>query len=167
MPATPDQHTLSGSVARHWAPIALRLAGIVCALLTNLIVARQLTLAEIAYYYLYATLAYFGNAGLYVGLGVVLQRHCASLASSGDMNKQLFYGYMATSMAVGTGMVVAFAGIYLSARGADINPWRSAVWCAALSGANYLSLVGKDLLALSRSLRLAALFGLIEQGSRL
>jgi len=145
----------------------LRLAGIVCALLTNLVVARQLTLAQIAYYYLYATLAYFGNAGLYVGLGVVLQRLCANLASSGKMNKRLFFRYMAASVAGGTGAVILFAGVYLSARGAQPDPWYGAAWCAALSGANYVSLVGKDLLALSRSLGLAALFGLIEQAFRL
>jgi len=145
----------------------LRFAAVAAALLTNIIVARNLTLDQIAYYYLYVTLAYFGNAGLYVGLGVALQRLCASLASSRSLDKMFLLRYLAVSLAGGTVAVLLFSLFYLLGHATELHPWRVAACCAALSGANYLSSVSKDLLALSQRLTLAALLGLVEQGLKL
>lgn len=148
---------------RQMLQTGLRFAAVAAALVTNIIVARKLTLDQIAYYYLYVTLAYFGNAGLYVGLGVALQRLCASLASSRSLDKLFLVRYLAMSLSGGTIAVLGFAALYLLSRGAEPHPWRVALCCAALSGANYLSTTTKDLLALSRRLTLAALLGLVEQ----
>ena len=136
------------------------------ALLTNILVAKRLTLDQIAFYYLYVTLAYAGNAGLFVGLGVVLQRICASLASQDTLHKKFLVRFVAASLALGLLFVALFSGIYLLAQGATKAVWAGASWCAALSGATYLSQIGKDLLALSKRIQSAALFGLIEQTLR-
>jgi len=148
---------------RQMLQTGLRFAAVAAALVTNIIVARTLALDQIAYYYLYVTLAYFGNAGLYVGLGVALQKLCASLASSRSLDKIFLVRYMAMSVGGGTAAVLLFSITYLMAHGSEPHPLRVAACCAALSGANYLSSTTKDLLALSQRLTHAALLGLVEQ----
>lgn len=143
--------------------MALRAVGVLASLLTNIVVAKGLTLEQIAFYYLYVTLAYFGNAGLYVGLDVVLQRLCATLASDGRLDKPFVVRYLVASLLCGGMVVLAFAGAYLLSNGAHSQLWLVAGCCSALSAATYLSTIGKDLLALSRRLNGAALVGMCEQ----
>jgi O-antigen/teichoic acid export membrane protein len=145
------------------APAALRIAGVGAALATNYLIARHLTLENIAFYYLYSTLAYFGNACFYVGLGIVLQRLCASLASRGELNLAFLIRYLASTLCSGTIIVTLFAVGYLLLRGGADSPWWIAFWCALLSAANYLSSVGRDLLALNGRLGLSSFFWLFEQ----
>jgi O-antigen/teichoic acid export membrane protein len=145
------------------APAALRIVGVAAALGTNYLVARHLTLENIAFYYLYSTLAYFGNACFYVGLGIVLQRLCASLASRGDLHRAFLIRYLASTLLSGTIIVMLFALGYLLLRGGAASPWWIAFWCALLSAGNYLSSVGRDLLALNGKLGLSSFFWLFEQ----
>jgi len=152
---------------RQWGSIGLRIVGVGASLLTNIVIAKRLALAEIAYYYLYATLAYFGNAGLYVGCSVFLQRHCSSLAKSHEMDRSFFVRYIAATLIGGTLLVGLFSFGYLVVRGDARSVWPTALWCAVLSGATYLSAVGRDLLALSHKIGLAAFFGFTDQILRL
>ena len=145
------------------APATLRIFGVAAALGTNYLIARHLTLENIAFYYLYSTLAYFGNACFYVGLGIVLQRLCATLASRGELHRTFLIRYLASTLLSGTIIVTLFAVGYLLLRGGADSPWWIAFWCALLSAANYLSSVGRDLLALNGKLGLSSLFWLVEQ----
>ena len=148
-------------------PMAFRAVGMGASLATNIVVARQLDLEQIAYYFLYATLSYFGNAALFVGLGIVLQRYFSRLATTRQLDKALLIRFIAASFAIGIAVVAIFTSIYLFARGAGTNPWSAVLCCATLSGAVYLSSAGKDLLALGDRLNIAALFSFLEQVLRL
>jgi hypothetical protein len=148
-------------------PMAFRTVGMGASLITNVVVARELNLEQIAYYFLYATLSYFGNAALFVGLGIVLQRHFSTLAISGQLDKVLLIRFVAVSLAVGMVIVAIFTSMYVFARGASANPWSVALCCATLSGAVYLASASKDLLALGDRLNIAALFSFLEQVLRL
>lgn len=147
--------------------VALRLAGGLAALAANLLIARRMPLSQIGWYYVYATLAYFGNATLFVGLGTFLQRVCASAAHSDGIPKRTLVVYTLITLVAGFCLVLTAAGLYLSFRQSPGSPWGVAAICASLSGATYLSLVSKDLLALSRRLSWAAGFALLEQVLRL
>jgi hypothetical protein len=148
-------------------PMAFRAVGMGASLVINIVVARELDLEQIAYYFLYATLSYFGNATLFVGLGIVLQRNFSRLATSRQLDKALLIRFLSISFAIGMGIVAIFTAVYLYARGANASPWRVALCCATLSGAVYLSSAGKDLLALGDRLNIAALFSFLEQILRL
>jgi hypothetical protein len=148
-------------------PIAFRFVGMAASLAANIIVAKQLDLEQIAYYFLYVTLSYFGNAALFVGMSIALQRCFSTLAASRQLNKTLLVRYLSVSLAIGVVVVAIVAVMYLSARSAAGNVWSVAVCCATLSGATYLSAAAKDLLALGNRLSIAALFSFLEQVLRL
>ena len=151
---------------RQTGPFFLRLMSVGASLLTNILVARRLTLDQIGIYYLYVALAYVGNAGFYVGIGVVLQRQCASLAHASTLHKSFLLRFLILSLLSGTLLVTLLSTGYLYRQfGGEL--WQAGLWCAALSGATYVSSVSKDLLALGKKLAFAASLSLAEQILRL
>ena len=143
--------------------VGFRALSVGASLAISILVAKHLSLTQIAYYFLYITLAYIGNAALYVGLGVVLQRMCVLLASSNRLSRALIVRYVLLSCAFGGSSVFLLSGSYFYARGSETALWVVAGCCAMLSSANFVSATAKDLLALGRHLNLASFFGFLEQ----
>ncbi len=156
----------SSALREHGRSTAVRGMSAVCALAINVAVVAGLSLADVGYYYLFATVAYFGNAAVFVGIGLQLQRKSSSLASTGHLNKSATLAYIGRGWLCGVAIVAVSGGSYFAATLPDAW-WSTALSCAVLSGASYLSATGRDLLTLYRKQELAASANLLEQMLRL
>lgn len=126
----------------------LRFVTLVLMLAQNFVIVRYLTLEEIGQYYLIATIAYLGNAVVYVGADLHLQRQLADLSVESIISPSGLLQYIVVTASYGAGVVLLFSSIYFSQRQSD-NWILPALICCALAVATYLSSLSRNLLQLA------------------
>ncbi len=127
---------------------SLRIATLALMLAQNVLVVRFLALDEIGRYYLIATIAYLGNAVVFVGADFHLQRSLAHLSENPRLSRSGLLRYMLATGAGGSTLVLAAATTYaVYALGESWLPF--ALVCCGLSLATYLSGLGRNLLQLA------------------
>jgi len=141
--------------------VAIRGGAAGLALLSNLLIARHLDIAEIAYYFTFSTVAYFGNASLFVGASGYLQRFLASRVPDGVASRGFLLAYVFGVAMIGALLVGAGSTVYFVLWGRV--PVASAVLaCAMLSVGAFLSTISKDLWAFRGRVDVAAGLSLLE-----
>lgn len=127
---------------------SLRIATLVLMLAQNVLVVRFLALDEIGRYYLIATIAYLGNAIVFVGADFHLQRSLAHLSETPRLSRSGLVRYILATGVGGSTLVLAAAIAYaVFALGESWRPF--ALVCCVLSLATYLSGLGRNLLQLA------------------
>ncbi|MDD2727796.1 hypothetical protein [Malikia sp.] len=126
----------------------LRLLSLSLMLAQNVLVVRFMALEDIGQYYLMVTVAYLGNATIFVGTDLYLQRQLAHLSSRAELNQAALYRYVASTAAVGGGVVLIAAALYFFGT-AWPEWWLPSLVCTTLSVATYLSGLGRNLCQLA------------------
>lgn len=126
----------------------MRALSLVLMLMQNLLIVRFLSLEEIGRYYLVVTIAYLGNAILFVGADYYLQKKTSQVAIDEKISKKGLLSYIVTTSAAGGGLVWASSAIYFSISSSQEWLWVS-ILCSALAVGNYLGLLGRSLLQLA------------------
>jgi hypothetical protein len=127
---------------------SLRIATLALMLAQNVLVVRFLPLDEIGRYYLIATIAYLGNAVVFVGADFHLQRALSHLSENRQFSRS---GLMRYIFATGTGgsiLVLVASSMYAVFVLGESWLLFAAV-CCALSLSTYLSGLGRNLLQLA------------------
>lgn len=116
---------------------SLRLLTVACTLTQSIVLARTLSVADIGFYYLLATLAYVGSAAVFVGADANLQRRVANLAR----DSLLPSGAALVRYAVSTSLLGLLLVAVVSASFAEIvgvtSPAFVTIACCAVSISTY------------------------------
>ena len=126
----------------------LRLILLVLMLIQNVLIVRFLPLEEIGWYYLMVTVAYLGNAAMFVGADFYLQRQLAYLSVDQPLYRPALAKYMLLTAALGSIIVLVTSVIYFSTA-ASIGWLEPVLICTALSMATYFSTLGRNLCQLA------------------
>jgi hypothetical protein len=121
----------------------MRLATLAATLAQSVMVVRSLSLESIGQYYLVTTVAYLGNAAIFVGADMAMQRQLATLASDRRLNRRGMLAYVFTVAGCGAALLFATSAAYFwstSARPAASLPWL----CCLLSLGNYFALTSRN-----------------------
>ena len=116
---------------------SLRLFTVASTLIQSIVLARTLSVADIGFYYLLATLAYVGSAAVFVGTDTNLQRRVANmirigLSPSGTSLAQ----YAAVTSFLGLLMVVIVTALFSKVAGV-MSPAFVTMACCAISISTY------------------------------
>ena len=138
----------------------LRVVALAGVLAQNVVLVRYFSLAEIGSYYLLATVAYLGNAAVFVGADLNLQRLLGKhLRKTGISSAQLTR-YLLLTSGGGALLVAVAAAVYFGMTG--VNSLAPTLFCIGLSVSMYLSSVFRNLLQLSGKAGHAATVALCE-----
>ena len=128
---------------------SLRIATLGLMLTQNFVIVRFLNLEEIGQYYLIATIAYLGNAAVFVGADLYLQRQVADLSVNQRISPTGLLHFITITASYGASIVLLFSAIYFSQQHSSSNWMLTAFICSALAVATYLSSLGRNLLQLA------------------
>lgn len=109
----------------------------------SVMVVRSLSLASIGEYYLVTTVAYLGNAVIFVGADMAMQRQLAHLQSDPSLNRRGVLTYVSVTSGCGAAMLLLVSFAYFwstSGTAALALPWL----CCLLSLGTYFALTSRN-----------------------
>jgi len=143
----------------------MRVAALAAVLAQSIVMVRYLELHEIGQYYLIATVGYLGNAAVYVGADLNLQRRLAKVVRRGPVSARGLAAYVGFTGWIGMVLVLAAASTFYLTQ-ADSSVVRPLI-CVGLSLAMYLSAVTRNLLQLADKPQRAAITNVLESVGKL
>jgi len=120
-----------------------RVVTLVLLLLFNFFLVKHLAVDEVGFYYLIATISYLGNAVVFVGADMMLQKHIASDVQSGYINKKALVEYLFKTSLLGSGIVFAFSMFIFSFL--DVSFVHGVVVCTLLTTTTYITTLLRNL----------------------
>ena len=126
---------------------AMRFISVALMLVQNLLIVRFLSLDEIGKYYLIVTIAYLGNAIVFVGADFYLQKRNSSFSVDHKSSVNGLLLFIVVTAVAGGSLVWSTSAyyFYVSAQ----NWFLLAFLCGGLAVGNYLSGLGRNLLQLA------------------
>lgn len=116
---------------------SLRLLTVACTLTQSIVLARTLSVADIGFYYLLATLAYVGSAAVFVGADTNLQRRVANLARDSLLpSGAALVRYAASTSLLGLLLVAVVSASFSEISGVT-SPAFVTIACCAISISTY------------------------------
>ena len=140
----------------------MRVLSLILMLCQNVLLLKCLSLNEVGQYYLLATISYVGNAAVFVGADLNLQRLAASDFALSKFSLSGAIDYFFKSAAFGAIVVFSFASIYFFVTGAGTGSWVAAVMCMVTSVSLYASSVLKNILQLDGKIKFVGAIGFSE-----
>ncbi len=120
-----------------------RVVTLVLLLLFNFFLVKDLAVDEVGFYYLIATISYLGNAVVFVGADLMLQKHIASDVQSGNINKKALVEYLLKTSLLGSGIVFVFSMFIFSFL--DVSFVHGVVVCTLLTTTTYITTLLRNL----------------------
>lgn len=126
----------------------------------NILLLKGLVLSEIGEYYLLSTISYLGNAAIFVGTDLYLQRRLADTLRSGIFSGRGVLNYFFVTAVVG-GAIVLFGAVGYFWFRAHFA-WQVPIACVFMSVAIYASGISRNLLQLAGQAKSVAMVSLTE-----
>lgn len=120
-----------------------RAVTLVLLLLFNFLLVKHLTVDEVGVYYLIATVSYLGNAVVFVGADLLLQKNMAQDLQAGKLNKRAFVEYLSKTSLLGSGIVLAFSLLVFSFL--NVGFVESVTVCTFLTATTYITTLLRNL----------------------
>jgi len=116
---------------------SLRLVTVASTLIQSIVLARTLSIADIGFYYLLATLAYVGSAAVFVGTDTNLQRRVSNMTRNGLFpSRTSLVHYAAVTSLLGLLMVGIFSSLF-SMMASVMSPAFVTMACCSISVSTY------------------------------
>lgn len=120
-----------------------RAVTLVLLLLFNFLLVKHLTVDEVGVYYLIATISYLGNAVVFVGADLLLQKSIVLDIQSGRLNKKALLDFLFKTSLLGSGIVFVFSLFIFSFL--NVNFVESVVVCTLLTTTTYVTTLLRNL----------------------
>ena len=140
---------------------SLRISSLALMLAQNVLLVRFLTLEQIGVYYVIGTIAYVGNAMVFVGADLNLQQYLTTLSKEREISGRGLSAYALATAVPGSVLVGLFAALYFHHTQADAWPGL-ALLCVCMSLGTYASSVGRNLCQLATLPTFSSLGPLVE-----
>lgn len=116
---------------------ALRVLILFLMFFNSIMIVRYLNVEEMGRYYVISTVSYFGNAVIYVGSDMYLQRVLAGISKTNKISAFALFKYFTITVTIGAVVLALGAGIYFS------NDRKSGFWyltllCVLSSASTYV-----------------------------
>ena len=128
--------------------VLFRTASIVIAVAINVLIIKILRLDEVGKYYIYVTIAYFGNALFFVGFDFSLQRKIKNISITKSLDFPSLRSYIFKKLPYGTLATFALSSV-VSFAGNNHQWFEIALVCSVLSSISFLTSILRNILQIS------------------